>query len=80
MDAKHARVGPANVRSTNPQADQEFKLWFTGNPPRISDDDDRHHMQGIRNYVRRRARRNSNTLKFEFLDHTHFEIDPALPI
>jgi beta-lactamase superfamily II metal-dependent hydrolase len=75
-----ARVGSASVRSPNPEADREFKLWFTGNPPRISDENDRLHMQGIRNYVRRRARRNSNILKFEFLDHTHFEIDPALPI
>lgn len=75
-----ARVGPTSIRSPNSEAGNRFKLWFTGNPSRIPNPQDRAHMEGIRKYVGSRARRHGVTLKFEFLNDTHFEIDPATPI
>ena len=74
-----SRLGRVGIRSDNPEVGRPFKVWFTAHP-RLLEGADAAHMDQIRDYVTRRARRHTGTLFSEFLEAASFTIDPSLPL
>ncbi|NNF63815.1 MAG: MBL fold metallo-hydrolase [Acidimicrobiia bacterium] len=66
-----SRVGPAAVRSPNPECDQYFKLWFTTHPDSM-DGERRDHLRTVRRYV---SRRSGDRFAHEWLEGDEFSID-----